>query len=804
MRSLLQAVVGLLALVSAQASFHQLVVVGASGSLSQSKGLPAAFRLWQTTGRSLRVYAAVREQSEVGGLLSPQRLCGNLAEAGCLEEASSFVNAGHVSVHVAPDAESYRSVGERLNADAAASGSDVVRRAFHLAIPPSAFVPVARILAEHCLPANLNLGSSVSATLLVEKPVGNSHSQATEMIGELERLWGAAGGTLAFVDHYLAKGALHAMASFRAAAGPRFNSLWHWSRLNHVSVVAEEAAGLEGRTKTFEGLGGYFRDMAQNHLSVLAASAFGPLALGNDVAAAAELVEFSSAQVEAGGDAVDSQGWSWTRGPLDTTAAILPEGKAPPPERASSVPLAGPASSWGDVAALLEGRSLVGPAERLAFFRGLNLARPMNDKYKTVVVGQYKSYVKDSIRERGDLGDTVEGALSKFLSRTVTAGRAAFTGSKPVFDDSSAESTFRLVPDLLGTPLIIAGGKKFPDRRLLARLDLHQRGRITLLGHGVMPVAVPEEDASSSGLAMWPTFEELNSTASLDRSSSRVQEQLAVTAQLAGTGHRIVEVPGPALVIERPVTLQSQLPLPAALPAAARAVIGAQGGGAPVFVALWEPPSLPETVSFEEAAVLFSSRTGDADPYSALFAEALSSRAARTAESGYSGELSLVASPDEVLVLWGVWDRVVEESNANTTVLRLYPDGDKTWLGLRSAGSLQCHDKACAFHAGSEDSKWLYLSRGSQPPMIRDLAQDMLEEEQRERRRRKHARELRRRRKKPTGMHRGDMFEAMWIDASDIDGRVCLGQDLKMHECDGLFDEADRLSAERLPLEESE
>lgn len=775
-------VVCLLALVGAFASARvpaqQLVLFGASGDLSSRFTLRASFELWALTGRELEVTAVGRSSgtsAAVREALSPAAVCKDSAfssDESCAAAIESFIGT---SLSVRTVSTPLELQGLCAGLDTAAGDADELRRVFHMAVPPSAVPELVRGLVQACAPAGAGADPLRSAVILVEKPLGRDGTAAQAQLDALGE-WEAAGGTVGIVDHYLAKAGATAMTAFRAAAGPRFASLWHWRRLNHISVVAEEEAGVEHRASVYEESGGFLRDVAQNHLTELVALAVAPLRLPEAAVQMSQLAsDASSAAAEvnpSSGDAAPVPAsvlpaWS-TAGPNPELAVV--DASEARPVLIASASGASDTADWAAVAAAAAGPAPhVDSAARTRVIRSLRPAMPMNSENVALLLGQHEGYAAAAAAvSAAGAGDEATA------SRIATAGRVSLAfGATAPQADGPAGTVEVSPPDLMGVPLVLAGGKRLGKRRALVRLELGPRGRLTMLVHGVVPLALSASEAAASGLPAWPT----------DPASADLEPwQRHIVAKLNGTGAVIVNVTGPAAILERPAAYRTQLALPVAVPASMRVIVGGEGGAATTFVAVLKPreellaaagvAADGAALAMDAASDLLASTPGHADAYASIFAEAASSRASRSPSGPASGSLTRVVSPEEAMALFGVWDPVFKAADSEATPVRVYADGDTAWAGIGAVGTVSCHDKSCSLAPGSEGSKWLAMSRGSLPPMLRDLATDMLETEKQERRRKQRAADIRRKRRSARMANDGAAGDSK--DDADDEGPSCV------------------------------
>jgi glucose-6-phosphate 1-dehydrogenase len=126
--------------------------------------------------------------------------------------------------------------------------------AAYLALPPSVFAPTVSALHGAGLPQ----GSSI----VLEKPFGESLSQAIELNALLARLLPEE--AVFRVDHFLAMTTVQNVLGTRLA-NRAFESMWNSAHIAEIDIVWDETLALEGRAGYYDGVGA-LKDMLQNHL----------------------------------------------------------------------------------------------------------------------------------------------------------------------------------------------------------------------------------------------------------------------------------------------------------------------------------------------------------------------------------------------------------------------------------------------------------------------------------------------------------------------------------------------------------
>jgi glucose-6-phosphate 1-dehydrogenase len=244
--------------------FPQVVVlVGATGDLSQRKLLPGLFRL-VTAGfiPACRIIGVSLDAIDVEGFRQIARDALNRSPGRIVSEAewAAFAEIlDYVPIGAGPEA-----LREAVN-KAERSFDGESRRVHYLSVPPSAALPAVRLLAA----ADLVERSRV----IMEKPFGIDLASAKTLNDRLHDVF--TEDQIFRIDHFLGKEPAQNILAFRFANG-LFEPIWNRNFIDHVQIDVPETLGLGKRAGFYEQTGAY-RDMVVTHLfQILAFMAMEP------------------------------------------------------------------------------------------------------------------------------------------------------------------------------------------------------------------------------------------------------------------------------------------------------------------------------------------------------------------------------------------------------------------------------------------------------------------------------------------------------------------------------------------------
>lgn len=223
-----------------------LVFFGATGDLAYKKIFPALQSMIKRRGLNVPVIGVAKAGWNLDQLKA--RAKDSLEQHGGLdpqawEKLSSLLRYvdGDYS-----DAATFTALRKELGS--------AERPAHYLAIPPSLFEKVVEQLVKS--------GSAKGARMIVEKPFGHDLASAQELNRIL--LSAFSESSIFRIDHYLAKGPVHNMVSFRFS-NSFLEPLWNRNYIESVQLTMAEDFGVQGRGSFYDQTGA-IRDVVQNHI----------------------------------------------------------------------------------------------------------------------------------------------------------------------------------------------------------------------------------------------------------------------------------------------------------------------------------------------------------------------------------------------------------------------------------------------------------------------------------------------------------------------------------------------------------
>jgi glucose-6-phosphate 1-dehydrogenase len=233
--------------------FPQVVVlVGATGDLSQRKLLPGLFHLCSAGFiPACRIIGVSLDVIDVEGFRAIAR--GALEKFGGRKASDAdWAAFSRMLDYVPLDAGAGALKAAVENAERDIGGES--RRIHYLSVPPAAALSAVRLLAE----AELVERSRV----IMEKPFGTDLASAKSLNAKLHQVFDE--DQIFRIDHFLGKEPAQNILAFRFANG-LFEPIWNRNFIDHVQIDVPETLGLGRRAAFYEATGAY-RDMVVTHL----------------------------------------------------------------------------------------------------------------------------------------------------------------------------------------------------------------------------------------------------------------------------------------------------------------------------------------------------------------------------------------------------------------------------------------------------------------------------------------------------------------------------------------------------------
>ena len=240
-----------------------VVLVGATGDLSQRKLLPGLFHLL-TAGfiPGCRIIGLSLDDIDRDGFRTVARTALNSfsSRKPSEEEWAAFAEVlDYVPIAAGADAL------KEAVADAEEHLGGAAERIHYLSVPPKAALSVVRLLDA--------AGLVAQSRIIMEKPFGTDLASAVSLNAQLHEVF--AEEQIFRIDHFLGKEPAQNILAFRFANG-LFEPIWNRNFIDHVQIDVPETLGLGKRAGFYEATGA-FKDMVVTHLfQILAFMAMEP------------------------------------------------------------------------------------------------------------------------------------------------------------------------------------------------------------------------------------------------------------------------------------------------------------------------------------------------------------------------------------------------------------------------------------------------------------------------------------------------------------------------------------------------
>ncbi len=250
-----------------------LVIIGASGDLTERKIIPALFSLYRKgeVPVPFKLVGCARTHLDDGKFRDKMRRALGKKVDSSETEWRSFSERLHYQSIDYSDVSTFTALAAFLKGHA--QGRDMPQnRVFYLAIPPSLCELTVRMIGGAGL-ATEHADGYGWARIVVEKPFGHDLRSAAALDDALHEYFQEH--QIFRMDHYLAKETVQNILMFRFA-NAIFEPVWNRSYIDSVTIRALETLGVEHRAGYYE-QAGVLRDMFQNHMmQLLALTAMDP------------------------------------------------------------------------------------------------------------------------------------------------------------------------------------------------------------------------------------------------------------------------------------------------------------------------------------------------------------------------------------------------------------------------------------------------------------------------------------------------------------------------------------------------
>ncbi|KAH6831290.1 glucose-6-phosphate dehydrogenase 6 [Perilla frutescens var. hirtella] len=240
-----------------------IIVLGASGDLAKKKTFPALFNLYKQGFLQLNdVHIFGYSRTKLSDDELRDRIRGYLPLGN--EVTSNVSNFLQLIKYVSGSYDSPegfqeldKAISEHEISKNSTEGS--CRRLFYLALPPSVYPQVCKMIKSCCM-NKADLGGWTR--IVVEKPFGKDLASAEKLSAQIGELFNEP--QIYRINHYLGKELVQNLLVLRFA-NRFFLPLWNRDNIANVQIVFREDFGTEGRGGYFDQYG-IIRDIIQNHL----------------------------------------------------------------------------------------------------------------------------------------------------------------------------------------------------------------------------------------------------------------------------------------------------------------------------------------------------------------------------------------------------------------------------------------------------------------------------------------------------------------------------------------------------------
>ncbi|KAI9176868.1 hypothetical protein LWI28_007992 [Acer negundo] len=250
-----------------ETGYLSIIVLGASGDLAKKKTFPALFHLYCQgflPPDEVHIFGYARTKISDDDLRN--RIRGYLtSDTGSSldrsEDLSKFLKLIKYVSGGYDDEEGFQRLDKKISEHEISKNSTEgsSRRLFYLALPPSVYPSVCKMIRQYCMNKS-DIGGWTR--IVVEKPFGKDLDSAEQLSSQIGELFDES--QIYRIDHYLGKELVQNLLVLRFA-NRLFMPLWNRDNIDNVQIVFREDFGTDGRGGYFDEYG-IIRDIIQNHL----------------------------------------------------------------------------------------------------------------------------------------------------------------------------------------------------------------------------------------------------------------------------------------------------------------------------------------------------------------------------------------------------------------------------------------------------------------------------------------------------------------------------------------------------------
>lgn len=247
----------------------QIVILGGTGDLSTRKLLPALFDLYtkKSLPKKFSIIGTARREYDHAAYREfvKETINSHGHKHRNKKQIDNFCKNVFYTQGSFDSKDLFSDLKQQLD-DCDCHFKQCSNRMFYLAVPPSSYDTIFKMLHKHKL--HLPCAPKISWTrVLVEKPFGDDVKTAERLDKQLGTLFKE--DQIFRIDHYLAKEAVQNILSFRFA-NTLTKSAWNGHDIARIEIVMHESVDVENRGSFYDDIG-TLRDVGQNHLLQLLA-----------------------------------------------------------------------------------------------------------------------------------------------------------------------------------------------------------------------------------------------------------------------------------------------------------------------------------------------------------------------------------------------------------------------------------------------------------------------------------------------------------------------------------------------------